>query len=229
MPGLQPQHMSVIETLCGKVEDIHFSYFSLLPWAHQPSEAVIKTTYSCDWQLRYVEQQYHQIDPVVLDGMSHCRPFDWSELDVSTKQVRHFFSEAEEYGVGRGGFSVTASSGNNIRGLFSINSGMRQQEWAGLLRDHAQEITYFALNYHDMASARQAVDIQKLSKRERQVLYWSAHGKTAWEVGRILELSEGTVGFYLRRICIKLGAVNKSQAVALAIGQRLVDPFISEN
>lgn len=60
------------------------------------------------------------------------------------------------------------------------------------------------------------------------MVYWSAHGKTFWEIGCILDLSPATVGFYMRRICAKLGAVNKAQAITLAIGQRLIDPFDDE-
>jgi len=224
-PDEQSEHLSVIKRLCEEVEDLQFSYYSFVPWVGAPDDAVIKTTYAEDWQRLYMEKKYHLIDPVVSDGIWQCRPFNWSELATGGKKVSNFFSEAENFGIGRTGFSVTACCANNRRGIFSISSRMKERDWQLLLRDYSQNIICFALTYHDAICSQKASEIPTLSNRERQVLYWSAHGKTVWEIGCILDLSPATVGFYMRRICAKLGAVNKSHAVALAIGQRLVDPF----
>ena len=60
----------------------------------------------------------------------------------------------------------------------------------------------------------------KLSARELEVLKWTKAGKTAWEIGQILNLSESGVNYHLRSIFMKLDAVSKHQAVlrALALG-----------
>lgn len=58
---------------------------------------------------------------------------------------------------------------------------------------------------------------EALTPRERECLIWSAAGKTAWEIGQILALSEKTVGKYLDQVNRKLQCVTKAQAVAKAI------------
>jgi DNA-binding CsgD family transcriptional regulator len=63
--------------------------------------------------------------------------------------------------------------------------------------------------------------------REREVLQWLTRGKTNWEIGTILGISERTVKFHLNHIFQKLGATNRAQAVMKAstlglLGARMV-------
>jgi len=56
----------------------------------------------------------------------------------------------------------------------------------------------------------------RLTPREIDCLRWCSHGKTNWEIGRILGLSERTVEHYLSRANRKLGTATRAQAVARA-------------
>lgn len=56
-----------------------------------------------------------------------------------------------------------------------------------------------------------------LSKREEEVIYWAAKGKTTWETSIILSISERTINQYVKNACMKLGASNKQHAVAKAV------------
>ena len=62
-----------------------------------------------------------------------------------------------------------------------------------------------------------------LTNREREVLAWSAQGKSAWEIGEILCVAKRTVDEHAQSAMRKLGAVNRTQAVAIAIRHRLFD------
>ncbi len=64
----------------------------------------------------------------------------------------------------------------------------------------------------------------RLSPRESACLYWAAAGKTSWETGRILEISESTVNFHLRNACRKLQVRGRRAAVAAAIRRGLLHP-----
>ncbi|NJR12997.1 MAG: LuxR family transcriptional regulator [Phyllobacteriaceae bacterium] len=63
----------------------------------------------------------------------------------------------------------------------------------------------------------------ELSVRERDCLQWAAAGKTALDTALILQLSPHTVSQYLATAMVKLGAVNRVQAVAKAIRLGLLD------
>jgi len=57
----------------------------------------------------------------------------------------------------------------------------------------------------------------ELTAREREVLRWSATGKTVGEIGAILGISERTVTFHVTSTLVKLDVVNKTQAVSKAL------------
>jgi DNA-binding CsgD family transcriptional regulator len=56
-------------------------------------------------------------------------------------------------------------------------------------------------------------EFPKLTRRELDVLSWTAQGKTAWEVSVILGMSEKTVNFHLGNAMRKLQVSSKHQAV----------------
>jgi DNA-binding CsgD family transcriptional regulator len=63
---------------------------------------------------------------------------------------------------------------------------------------------------------------QSLSGQERECLRWVALGKTSYEIGRILHISEGTVVFHIKNLMEKLDVKNRPQAVAVAFRLGLI-------
>jgi len=61
-----------------------------------------------------------------------------------------------------------------------------------------------------------------LTPREIEVLRWVAHGKSAWEVGEILHIAKRTVDAHVQAVVRKLGAANRTHAVALALRDGLI-------
>ena len=61
-----------------------------------------------------------------------------------------------------------------------------------------------------------------LTPREIEALYWTMEGKTAWEVGQILGISERTAVLHVNNAMHKLGCVNKHQAVLKALRLGLI-------
>jgi LuxR family quorum sensing-dependent transcriptional regulator len=68
-----------------------------------------------------------------------------------------------------------------------------------------------------MARAPAGAGSRCLSEIEAEVLRWAARGKTAWETGRILALSERNVRWHLEEAQRKLGTKNKTATVAAAL------------
>lgn len=61
-----------------------------------------------------------------------------------------------------------------------------------------------------------------LTERERQVLALMVEGKTNQEIAEFLTLSVGTVRFHVSNILSKLGVSNRTEAVSLALQNKLV-------
>lgn len=61
-----------------------------------------------------------------------------------------------------------------------------------------------------------------LSAREVEILTLASNGKTAADMALVLAITERTVAFHINNIAEKLGAANKTHAVALALRQGLI-------
>ena len=57
----------------------------------------------------------------------------------------------------------------------------------------------------------------QLSPRETEVLKWTACGKTSGEISDLLSITEDTVNAHIKNACLKLDAVNKTHATAIAL------------
>jgi DNA-binding CsgD family transcriptional regulator len=61
-----------------------------------------------------------------------------------------------------------------------------------------------------------------ITERECEILRWIAAGKTNWEIGKILQISEFTVKNHVQSILKKLSANSRAQAVTMAISAGLI-------
>jgi DNA-binding CsgD family transcriptional regulator len=78
---------------------------------------------------------------------------------------------------------------------------------------HAQDAAFRLFN----SSRPQINDLPTLTPRELEALRWTMEGKTAWEVGAIMNISERTAVLHLQNSMHKLGCINKHQAVLKAL------------
>ncbi|WP_372784668.1 response regulator transcription factor [Phenylobacterium sp.] len=75
-------------------------------------------------------------------------------------------------------------------------------------------MTSNALSFpHKVSELTVARRHQALTLRQVEILYWVQEGKTAWEIGRILDLSARSVDGHLRRIYARLNVRTRLQAV----------------
>jgi LuxR family transcriptional regulator, quorum-sensing system regulator BjaR1 len=78
--------------------------------------------------------------------------------------------------------------------------------------------------FDQLAKLRGTRDEEKprLTERERECLRWTAEGKTSFEIGKIIGISEHTVNYYLNTASGKLKSTNRVQAVAVALRSGLL-------
>jgi len=65
-------------------------------------------------------------------------------------------------------------------------------------------------------------ETNSLTNREKEVLLWMSHGKTAWETSVILKISKATVNSHLLNTRTKLNTTNLAQTIAEAIRRNLI-------
>lgn len=110
-----------------------------------------------------------------------------------------------------------ADSGSDRKQTFASLSGTGR-DYSGrikLILHHLAPHLEQAFQRTTAGESRGVLD--KLSRREREVLQWMAEGKNTWEISRILHISERTVYFHVGNLLEKLGATCRSHAVSIAV------------
>lgn len=178
------------------------------------------------WLERYLAAGYFKVDPIVRHAETSSMPAIWTDDAFHDGKSAEFWEEAKAFGLSDGlSFAVHEQPG--VTGIFSLARDkvldLQGQDLAALV-GRAQ--MFASLLHHAVAR----IDLPKLlpentaplTQRERECLVWTADGKTAWEIGRILSIAERTVVFHINNVVQKLGAANKTQAIVRAVALKLV-------
>ncbi len=180
-------------------------------------------TYSQEWCIRYVVEDYIRIDPVVLGCFQRFHPVDWKQLDWSSRAAQAFASDAEEHGVGNQGFSVPVRGPNGQFALFSVSTSANDEAWAEFTERNQRDLIliahYFNQKALDLASVRAPEPAKPLSPREVDALTFLAMGYGRGQVAEMLKISEHTLRAYIESARFKLGALNTIHAVAKALAE----------
>ncbi|MGD9739607.1 MAG: LuxR family transcriptional regulator [Bauldia sp.] len=205
----------------------HVVYIAVNLPTEKRDRPLVAMTYSPEWQKHYAQRDYVDIDPVVRAGIGGILPVDWATLDRAHPTVRKFFGEAQEFKVGSQGISVPVRGRHGEFALFSVTSAMDDREWEKLKQRYMRDFMLLAYNFHAFALNAEQIEPaddyrDKLSFREVECLRWTAMGKSAWDTGQIMGVSERTVKFHLENARAKLRAMNTTHAVSKALSLSLI-------
>lgn len=108
---------------------------------------------------------------------------------------------------------------------FCIAANADFENWEDKKKTLVREFQALAEYFHQHMLRIWGHDTERdmlVSARELECLRWIAEGKTAWEAGVILGISERTVRFHLNAAREKLDCLTTTQAVAKAVAQQLI-------
>lgn len=167
----------------------------------------LTVTYSSDWVEHYKRQRYFEVDPVVQQGFRRLLPSDWEECGSPEGDLRRFFGEASEFGLGPRGITIPIHGRGGDRSLFTITSDASDHDWEHARFEYMQDFQVLAVHLHEKVLQLEghSLSVKMLSPRELECLQWVSEGKTTWECAVILDLSAHTVRCYLERARYKLG------------------------
>ncbi|VVE59507.1 Transcriptional activator protein AnoR [Pandoraea terrae] len=177
------------------------------------SSVQIFDTYPEGWMKHYQQQGFLEVDPTVQSGLHSDNLILWQ--DTKLPAHKDFWRDAHDFGVNHG----LAQANWGPHGEFGLLSFGRSAEVVSAAEVKALEVGMRALsNYTHVSMSRllrpasAQLGIDKLSLREREVLMWTAEGKTADEIGDILCISARTVNFHIQNCLDKTLCRNKVQA-----------------
>jgi DNA-binding CsgD family transcriptional regulator len=185
-------------------------------------------TYSIDWARRYIEKDYRSIDPVILGALRRFHPMDWKSLDWSSPRAQDMMRDAVAAGLGNQGWSVPIWGPKGESALFALNHVASDAEWADFTHRRGKEILLVAHLVHQQAMRIIDKEVEpptaELSPREREALGQLSLGRSRAEVADALHISENTLRAYIDSARHKLGALNVTHAVAIALAKGIIIP-----
>ncbi len=189
--------------------------------ADEQVDHVYLTNWPPEWFERYLKRGYADIDPAVA-LMRRAQSFRWDDMDAFVAMDdagRRLMADAADYGLADGvTIGMLTSEGRSAGFSFAgdnLEIPRREMHRLSLIANYA-----FVRVLKIGETARLA---PTLSARQRDILQWVAEGKTDWEIGAILNLSEHTVDKYMRGIKLAFGASNRVNLVARAMRLGVID------
>ena len=160
-------------------------------------------------------------DPV----MQHCKrqsvPIIWDQSTYVSNGAGEIWEEQAKFGMGTGiAMALHLPEGRHF--LFGVERDRPVPNDAAELTRMVADVQLFAVHAQDAAlrilmPGSAEPSLPSLTPRELETLRWTMAGKTAWEVGEVLGITERTASLHVNNATHKLGCVNKHQAVLKAL------------
>ena len=187
----------------------------------------IMRNYPSDWMDHYADKDYEDVDPVRQYVLQAPIPFAWDALEKTitlSAEQKKCMNEAREAGLHngiaipmRGPFGEMAGIG----AASSVEHTEMSPDQMSFLNAACQQF-YVAYSKLEQKSGEKQDAGISLTHREQEILKWCAQGKTTWEIGVILNLSEAGVLFHLRNVMKKFNTSSRVYAVMQAVRMGLI-------
>lgn len=190
------------------------------------SEFIVVDNTPSNYHNDYIDVGEARIDPV----MQHCKrqsvPIVWDQATYVENGLANKWEHQAKYGYCTGiAMALHLPEGRHF--MFGVDRDRPLPTEPDQLQRLVADLQLFAVVALDAAQrillpVEAQLERPGLRARELEVLRWTMEGKTAWEVGAILGISERTAVHHLRNATEKLGCVNKHQAVVKALRLGLI-------
>jgi LuxR family quorum sensing-dependent transcriptional regulator len=186
-------------------------------------EKVLLHTWPKTWFDQYRTSNFHAHDPVSASFRIRTEAFKWADVVIppDDQRAKSVMMSALRDCRMRHGFCVP------IHGLSGYQAGI---SFAGYDVEETKEaeaalqlIGIYAFNRLANLKSR-CKERGILTEREREVIRWTAAGKTAWDTGGILNIAEDTVNKHIASAMRKLNVYSRAQAVAESIRRGEIIP-----
>ena len=208
--------------------DFGFSNFILTAFTEPGSFAapfMIASDWNQEWQKRYLENNYIADDPVILRFAKGAEPFFWHETrndPETTHKGLQILDEASAFHMADG-VLIPVYGPSGCEGTLSLGGEQADLSTEDLKALHFAGIYAYAHSFKIALKKSTRTKTQiSLTKREVECLKWSAAGKTSSEIANLLNISKHTADWYLKEATTKLGAGNRTHAVAEAFRRKII-------
>lgn len=206
----------------GRLGITNFALLQVSPDPGAMSRNIIDERMPQGWKQRYFEQGYAAHDPCVSEVMTNLEPFLWSEAFARSQRdriQRRIFDEAADFNLNEG--MCIPIYGPRRYVAFATLAGMQIDVAPGSRAALHVMALYTHNKLLNLASSPRP-NQPNLTRREAECLRWVAQGKSDWEIGEILSISERTAHWYIECAKRKLGVATRVQAAMRAFADGMI-------
>jgi DNA-binding CsgD family transcriptional regulator len=172
-----------------------------------------------EWIAHYSAEGYYRIDPIHQRAQRQATPFTWSTPNfrdgLDPLQLR-MMDELGEAKLGDG-VVIPLRTPGELPAACALFTASNDVALDGYHVAHSMTVFAHAAACRLLREAAPEADAPKLTVRERECLVLAARGKSDWEIGRLLNLSERTIHHAIERAKRRLGVATRVQAIVRAI------------
>ena len=204
---------------------MEFEYYALCvrhPVPFTRPRISLHTTYPASWMAHYQAENYFAIDPVLKADNFIQGHLPWSDQLFSDAPM--LWEAARDHGL-RKGFTQCLMLPNHALGFLSVSSNRVGVPTPFNVDIDLRLQTLLQLSMMTLLRLEDEMVMppeMRFSKRELEILKWTAEGKTSAEIAIILSISENTVNFHQKNMQKKFNAPNKTQIACYAAATGLI-------
>ncbi|AUX94690.1 helix-turn-helix transcriptional regulator [Mixta gaviniae] len=215
--------------------DLKYAYMVLNK--KNPADMVIISNYPSEWVDIYKENNFQQIDPVVIASFTRIAPFSWDEnITINTElNFSKIFNLSKNYKIVNGHTFILHDYYNNLALLSILMNENGVNETEAIVKEHEDKLQMLLIKVHDKiislyreldssTAAKKQLSKDIFSPRENEILYWASVGKTYQEIALILGIKVSTVKFHIGNVVKKLGVMNAKHAIRMGVELQLIKP-----
>lgn len=204
---------------------LEFGIACFLPNDKSIAETTFANSMPEHWLENYARQGHHEHDLVERRALMAAAPFQWAmtEYDPATISARELSWRDDNRAAGvERGISIPDRRNGSLKAIALAGPAgdfdpddLRTLHYAGLEA---------LMRMHELGLRSEEEKVVALSPRERECLQWITAGKSDWEIGQILAISEKTVNTHVERVKHKLGVTTRAQMIVTALRHGLINP-----
>lgn len=204
----------------------HFVFVQALDANRRPNGALISGPSNREWRQFYTEEKWARHDTLLKSGLRRLAPITWQEFHrerTLTAEPKKLYDAARDFKFIDGYFLPI----HMLDGSVSCVSMFAQSSLPE--RGPAAHALHLMSLYYSFAARRilfppepASAAAVALTPRQRECLQWVRAGKTDWEIGQIIGISEHTVIEHLDEARRRLGVRTRTQAVIEAVARGLI-------
>ena len=172
-----------------------------------------------------MEQRLAADDQLMLAGLRSPEPTTWRrfirETKISTGQ-RRIFDEATDFELSDGFFLPIHQLDGSVACVALVSDRELPEDSRTRAALHMLALYYSFAVRRFLRPPPDLPPKTSLTPRQRECLQWVRAGKTDWEIGRIIGISEHTVIEHLDQARRRLGVKTRTQAVIEAVARGII-------